>query len=145
MKLKGDLPVGDQAGKFEGRKPDGTPYKILIADDSIFVTKQLRQILSSAGFEVIGEANTGDEAVELYKSLHPGVDLVTLDITMPRMDGITALKKIMEFDADARVVIISALGRDDLVKTALLEGAKNFIVKPLNREKVLERILIALR
>ncbi|MEM5948020.1 response regulator [Spirochaetia bacterium 38H-sp] len=130
--------------KLEGIKPDGSPYKILIADDSIFVTKQLRQILTSAGFEVVGEANTGEEAVEKYKELAPNVDLVTLDITMPKMDGITALEKIMEFDKSARVIIVSALGRDDLVKKALMLGAKNFIVKPLQRQKVLERILLSL-
>ena len=87
----------------------------------------------------------GEEGVEKYKELYPNVDLVTMDITMPKMDGVTALEKIIEFDKDARIVMVSALGKQDLVKKSLLLGAKNYIVKPLDRKKVLERILMALK
>lgn len=118
----------------------GQPYRVLIIDDSIFVQKQIGQILTSEGFEVIGTANDGLEGLEKYKELHPNVDLVTMDITMPRLDGVSSLAKIVEFDKDAKVIMISALGKEDLVKNALLTGAKNYIVKPLNRTKVLERI-----
>ncbi|MEL3909184.1 MAG: response regulator [Treponemataceae bacterium] len=124
----------------EGVKPDGTPFKILVVDDSIFVTKQLNQILSSEGYEVVATAMDGLEAIEKYKELCPNVDLVTMDITMPKMDGLTALEKIVEFDKNAKVVMISALGKEELVKKSLLLGAKNYIVKPLDRKKVLERI-----
>lgn len=123
-----------------GLNPDGTAKKILVVDDSIFVTKQLSQILSSDGYEVIATAGDGLDAIEKYKALCPNVDLVTMDITMPKMDGLTALEKIMEFDKNAKVVMISALGKEELVKKALLVGAKNYIIKPLDRKKVLERI-----
>ena len=129
----------------EGLKPDGTPYRVLIVDDSMFVAKQLNQILTSAGFEIAGTASDGEQAVEKYKELHPNVDLVTMDITMPKMDGVTALEKIMEFDKSATVVMVSALGKNDLVKNSLMIGAKNYIVKPLDRAKVLERILHSLK
>ncbi len=129
----------------EGLKEDGTPYRVLIVDDSMFVTKQIGQILTSEGFEIAGIASDGQEAIDKYKELYPNVDLVTMDITMPKMDGVTALEKIMEFDKNAKVVMISALGKQDLVKKSLLLGAKNYIVKPLDRKKVLERIVMSLK
>lgn len=98
----------------------------------------------SAGFEVIATAANGEEGVEKYKELHPNVDIVTMDVTMPKMDGVTALEQIIAFDKDARVVMISALGKNDLVKNSLMIGAKNYIVKPLDRDKVLERIVLAM-
>lgn len=128
------------ARKAFGQKPDGTAYRVLIVDDSMFVVKQITQILSSEGFEIIGTAGDGFLGLEKYKELHPNIDLVTMDITMPNMDGVTCLQKIIEFDPKACIVMISALGKQDLVKQSLLAGAKNYIVKPLDREKVLERI-----
>lgn len=124
----------------DGKKADGTMYKILVVDDSIFVTKQISQILTSEGYEVVATASDGFDGVEKYKELCPNVDLVTMDITMPKKDGLTALEEIMEFDKNAKVIMISALGKEELVKKALLLGAKNYIVKPLDRKKVLERI-----
>lgn len=144
MKTKSDFPsINDR--EPDGRKPDGSPYRVLVVDDSMFVAKQIGQILTSEGFEIAGTAADGEEGVEKYKELHPNVDLVTMDITMPKMDGVTALEKIMEFDKEAHVVMISALGKQDLVKKSLLLGAKNYIVKPLDRKKVLERIISALQ
>lgn len=128
----------------QGKRPDGSSYRVLVIDDSMFVAKQLGQILMSAGFEVVGTATNGEEGVEKYKALHPDVDIVTMDVTMPKMDGVTALEQIIAFDKDARVVMISALGKNDLVKNSLMIGAKNYIVKPLDRAKVLERIVLAL-
>lgn len=139
MRSKGDFPNINER-QASGLDPSGKSYRVLVVDDSMFVTKQITQILTSEGFEVIGTAENGEEGVEKYKELHPNVDLVTMDITMPKMDGVTALEKIMEFDKDARVVMISALGKQDLVKQSLMIGAKNYIVKPLDRNKVLERI-----
>lgn len=144
MKTKMDFPaINDR--RPEGLKEDGTPYRVLIVDDSMFVTKQIGQILTSEGFEIAGIASDGQEAIDKYKELYPHVDLVTMDITMPKMDGVSALEKIMEFDKNAKVVMISALGKQDLVKKSLLLGAKNYIVKPLDRKKVLERIVMSLK
>ncbi len=129
----------------EGTRPDGSSYKVLIVDDSMFVAKQMSQILTSENFEIIGTAKDGVEGLEKYKELHPDVDIVTMDITMPNMDGLTCLQKIIEFDPDAKVVMVSALGKQDLVKQSLLSGAKNYIVKPIDRTKVLERISSVLK
>ena len=131
--------------KPDGLKTDGTPYKVLVVDDSMFVVKQIGQILTSEGFEIVGTAVDGSEALEKYKELHPNVDLVTMDITMPKVDGVTALEQILAFDKEARIIMISALGKQDLVKKALMIGAKNYIVKPLDRKKVLERVVQCLK
>lgn len=143
MKSKGDYPTLNKK-EPDGIKSDGTSYNILVVDDSIFVTKQLSQILTSESYDVIDSAANGVEAVEKYKEYHPRIDLVTMDITMPKMDGIKALEKIIEFDKNAKIVMISALGKQDLVKKSLLTGAKNYIVKPLDRKKVLDRIRLVL-
>lgn len=139
MKANADFP-NINSKQPEGLNSMGQPYRVLIIDDSIFVQKQIGQILTSEGFEVLATANDGLEGLEKYKALHPNVDLVTMDITMPRLDGVSSLAKIIEFDKDAKVIMISALGKEDLVKKALITGAKNYIVKPLNRTKVLDRI-----
>jgi two-component system chemotaxis response regulator CheY len=139
MKTKQDFPSINERPP-EGLKQDGSKVRVLVVDDSMFVAKQIGQILSSEGYEIIATAADGKEGVDKYKDLYPNVDVVTMDITMPRMDGITALEQIMAFDKNARVVMISALGKEELVKKSLLLGAKNYIVKPLDRKKVLERI-----
>jgi len=140
MKTKEDFPEINTR-RPDGLKPEGTPYRVLIVDDSMFVAKQLNQILTSEGYQVVATAGDGLEGYEKYKELFPNLDIVTMDITMPKMDGLSALQKIMEFDKNARVIMISALGKQDLVKQALVAGAKNYIVKPLDRKKVLERFL----
>jgi two-component system chemotaxis response regulator CheY len=129
----------------EGIRPDGEPYRVLVVDDSMFIAKQLGQIFTSEGFEVAGTAADGAQGVEKYKELHPNVDLVTMDITMPVMDGVSALEKILEFDKEAVVIMVSALGKEDVVKKSLLMGAKSYIVKPLDRKKVLERVVSVLK
>ena len=144
MKTTQDYPTINERPP-EGRKDDGTSFRVLVVDDSMFVAKQLGQILTSEGYEVVATAADGKEGVDKYKELCPNVDLVTMDITMPRMDGITALEQIVAFDKNARVVMVSALGKEELVKKSLLLGAKNYIVKPLDRKKVLERISAALK
>ncbi len=144
MKTKMDFPTINER-KPDGMKEDGSPYRVLVVDDSMFVTKQISQILTSEGFEVVATAGDGLQGLEKYKELYPNVDFVTMDITMPKMDGVTALEKIIEFDKEAKVIMISALGKQDLVKKALLIGAKNYIVKPLDRVKVLERIIQSIK
>jgi two-component system chemotaxis response regulator CheY len=144
MKTKQDFPSINERPP-EGLKLDGTKFRVLIVDDSMFVAKQLGQILTSEGYEIVATAVDGKDGVDKYKELCPNVDLVTMDITMPRMDGITALEQIMAFDKNARVVMVSALGKEELVKKSLLDGAKNYIVKPLDRKKVLDRISAALK
>ena len=144
MKTTSDFPSINERTP-NGQNTGGVAYKVLVVDDSMFVTKQIGQILTSEGFNVVATAADGLEGVEKYKELYPNVDLVTMDITMPRMDGVSALEKIIEFDKDAKVVMISALGKQDLVKKSLLIGAKNYIVKPLDRKKVLERVISILK
>jgi len=138
MVAKEGMPVDGKPP--EGLRPDGTPYKALIVDDSMFIAKQLGQILTSEGFEIADTAGDGAQGLEKYKALHPNVDLVTMDITMPVMDGVSALEKILEFDKEAKIIMVSALGKEDVVKKCLLTGAKSYIVKPLDRKKVLERV-----
>lgn len=144
MKTKQDFPTINERAP-EGTKADGTKFRVLVVDDSIFVAKQLGQILTSEGYEIVATAADGKEGVDKYKELCPNVDIVTMDITMPRMDGITALEQIMAFDKNAKVVMVSALGKEELVKKSLLLGAKNYIIKPLDRKKVLERIGASLK
>ena len=144
MTAKSDMPsINDKPP--EGAKPEGGSYRVLVVDDSMFIAKQLGQIFTSEGFEVAGTAADGAQGVEKYKELHPNIDLVTMDITMPVMDGVSALEKILEFDKNACVIMVSALGKEDVVKKSLLMDAKSYIVKPLDRKKVLERVVTVLK
>lgn len=111
-------------------------YKVLIVDDAHFMRSMIRDIFTSEGFDVAGEAADGEEAVRLYQELRP--DLTTMDIVMPRMDGITALKEILELDPEAKVIMISALGQEPLIAEAIEAGARDFIVKPFQRSRVLK-------
>ena len=144
MKTKQDFPSINERPP-EGVKANGKAFRVMIVDDSMFVAKQLGQILTSEGYEVVTTAADGKEGVDKYKELFPNIDLVTMDITMPKMDGLTALEQIMAFDKNAKVVMVSALGKEELVKKSLLLGAKNYIIKPLDRKKVLERITTCLK
>jgi two-component system chemotaxis response regulator CheY len=145
MIAKSEIPGSGNEKIPEGLKPDGSPYRVLVVDDSMFISKQLGQIFTSEGFEVAGSAADGAQGLERYKEMYPNIDLVTMDITMPVMDGVTALEKILEFDKNAIVIIVSALGKEDVVKKSLLLGAKSYIVKPLDRKKVLERVVSILK
>lgn len=112
--------------------------KILIVDDAAFMRMMIKDILVKNGYEVVGEAQDGVEAVEKFRELRP--DLVTMDITMPEMDGITALKKIREIDSSAKVIMCSAMGQQAMVIDAIKAGAKDFIVKPFQADRVLEAV-----
>jgi two-component system chemotaxis response regulator CheY len=144
MIAKSDMPSINEKPP-EGVKPEGGSYRVLVVDDSMFIAKQLGQIFTSEGYEVADTAADGAQGVEKYKELYPNVDLVTMDITMPVMDGVSALEKILEFDKEAKVIMVSALGKEDVVKKSLLMGAKSYIVKPLDRKKVLERVVSVLK
>jgi len=113
-------------------------HKILIVDDAAFMRMMIKDILTKNGYEVIGEASDGSQAIEKYKELRP--DLVTMDITMPEMDGITALKEIKKIDAGAKVIMCSAMGQQAMVIDAIQAGAKDFIVKPFQADRVIEAI-----
>jgi two-component system chemotaxis response regulator CheY len=114
----------------------GTKKTVLIADDTVFMRKMLRDIFDAHGIEVIGEAGNGKEAVELYEKHLP--DFVTMDIAMPEMDGLHALKGIREIDPVAVVIMVSSMGFQEKVIEAIRLGAKNFIVKPFTESKVME-------
>lgn len=112
--------------------------RILITDDTAFMRMTLRKVLESNGYEVVGEAENGLDAIEKYKELKP--DIVTMDITMPKMDGITAIKEIMKIDPNARIIVCSAMGQKPMVIEALNAGAKDFLVKPFQPQRVLEAV-----
>ncbi len=111
---------------------------ILIVDDAAFMRMMIKDILTKNGYNVAGEAENGAKAVEKYNELKP--DLVLMDITMPEMDGIQALKKIKEGDGGAMVIMCSAMGQQAMVIEAIQAGAKDFIVKPFQAERVLEAV-----
>lgn len=117
-------------------------HKILVVDDAAFMRMMIKEILVKNGYEVVGECADGNQAVELYKDLKP--DLVTMDITMPEKDGISALKEIREFNPEANIIMCSAMGQQALVIDAIQAGAKDFIVKPFAADRVLEAIKKAL-
>jgi len=112
--------------------------RILIVDDAAFMRMMIKDILTKNGFEVVGEAADGREAVEKYKELSP--DLVTMDITMPEMDGVSALKEIKQINANAKVIMCSAMGQQAMVIDAIQAGAKDFIVKPFQADRVIDAI-----
>ncbi|NEU29362.1 response regulator [bacterium LRH843] len=112
--------------------------KILVVDDAAFMRMMIKDILTKNGFNVVGEANDGSQAVEKYKELAP--DLVTMDITMPEKDGITALKEIKAINPNAKIIMCSAMGQQAMVIDAIQAGAKDFIVKPFQADRVIEAI-----
>lgn len=130
---------------LDGLRTDGSKGHVLVVDDATFAAKHLSQILTAAGYVVVAVAENGEDAIKLYREKSPDIDLVTLDITMPKLDGISTLEQILAFDKDARVVMITATGHESIVKKAILCGAKNYIVKPLQYQTVVSRIEDAVR
>ncbi len=116
--------------------------RVLVVDDAMFMRKVVTDALTSGGHEVIGEAANGEEAILRFKELRP--DVMTLDITMPEMDGIAALREIIALDPSARVVMCSAIGQESKVREAVRAGAKDFILKPFATERVLTAIAKAM-
>jgi two-component system chemotaxis response regulator CheY len=115
---------------------------VLIADDAAFMRMMLKNVLTEAGFDVVGEAENGAVAVAKYRELKP--DLTTMDITMPEMDGLAALREIRGQDPGARVVMCSAMGQQSMVIESIQAGARDFIVKPFQPDRVLEAVQKAL-
>ena len=112
--------------------------RILIVDDAAFMRMMIKDILTKNGFEVVGEAENGAKAVEKYQELRP--DLTMMDITMPEMDGISAVKQIKKIDPAAKVIMCSAMGQQAMVIEAIQSGARDFIVKPFQSDRVLEAV-----
>lgn len=112
--------------------------KVLIVDDAVFIRKTVKQMLEKNGFEIAGEAGDGEEALNVYRATKP--DVVTMDITMPNVDGIEGLKSILQYDPKAKVVMISAMGQESFVRNAIINGAKTFIVKPFDESGIIETI-----
>lgn len=112
--------------------------RILIVDDAAFMRMMLKDMLGKAGYEIAGEAEDGEIALQKYKELKP--DLVTMDITMPNADGIAALKSIIAFDAAAKVIMCSAMGQQAMVIDSIQNGAKDFVIKPFQQDRVLEAV-----
>ena len=110
--------------------------RILVVDDSEYFRETLKDSFELEGYVIAGEAADGEEAVEKYKELRP--DITTLDITMPVMDGIEALKKILEFDPDAKVIMVSSSAQSSKVTQALILGAYEFLPKPFDNDRLLE-------
>lgn len=117
-------------------------YRFLVVDDSIFARKNISKLVGALGGVIVGEASNGKEAVNKYFELRP--DLVLMDISMPEMEGIEALSIIRGRDSSAKVVMVSALGHEDLVRKSIALGAKHFIVKPVHLEKVADIIRFVL-
>ena len=112
--------------------------EVMIVDDAAFMRMMLKNILADGDFEVVAEAEDGREAVEKYENLSP--DLVTMDITMPDMDGLEAVERILEMDESANIIMVSAMGQQKMVVEAVEAGAEDFIVKPFEDERVLEAV-----
>ena len=111
---------------------------VLVCDDAIFMRTMISDILAQAGYEIVGEAETGAQAIERYKQLKP--DLVTMDIVMPDLGGIEAVREIVMFDPSARILMCSAMGQQALVVEAIQAGARDFVVKPFQPSRVLEAV-----
>lgn len=112
--------------------------KVLIVDDASFMRASLKLMLERNGFQVAGEAENGAVAVKKYEEIRP--DIVTMDITMPIMDGIQAIKEIKKFDPNAKIIVVSAMGQESYVRDAVLAGAKGFIVKPYKEDHILKTL-----
>lgn len=116
---------------------------IQIVDDSRYLRLMIKKILKRHGHEIIAEAGTGEEAVEQYKEFRP--DLVTMDVVMPKLNGLMAIKEIMALDPKARIVVVTALGHEPLIRQALKLGAKDFVVKPFKVEQLVQSVEGALK
>jgi two-component system, chemotaxis family, chemotaxis protein CheY len=119
-----------------GTKDNGEPFRVMIVDDSAFMVKTIKKLLEGFGCEIIDSANNGEEAIAKFQQIKDKIDLITLDISMPKKDGLTTLPQLVQINPGVKVVMVSAMGDKDKVKQAIMSGAKHFIVKPFKAEKV---------
>ena len=138
MKAREDIVHILNQKKPEGLNKFDKSYRVLVVDDSATMRKIISQQLKSEAYEVCGEAADGEEAFQLYKELEP--DVVTLDINMPVVDGIAALKNILDYDKAAKVVMLTSEGQKQTVVDAITMGAKGYVVKPPNKAKVCAKV-----
>jgi two-component system chemotaxis response regulator CheY len=112
--------------------------RVLIVDDAAFMRMAIRKMLEKDNFDIVGEAENGLQAIMKYKECNP--DVVTMDITMPEMDGLTALVAIIQYDPNAKVIMLSAMGQEVMVRDAIIRGAKTFVVKPFKEDHIIKTI-----
>lgn len=112
--------------------------RVLVVDDAAFMRMSIKTMLTKNGYEVVGEAENGLKAIEMYKTLKP--DIVTMDITMPEMEGIEALEEIRKCDPSATIIMVSAVGQETKVKQSIILGAKGFIIKPFKEDVLLKAL-----
>ncbi|OGI10120.1 MAG: hypothetical protein A2Y40_10095 [Candidatus Margulisbacteria bacterium GWF2_35_9] len=125
---------------YLGTKANGDLINAFIVDDSAFMVKTIQRMMEGFGCGIVGSAADGDEAVKKVAQLHDKIDIITLDISMPKKDGLSALPELLKIDPRLKVVMVSALGDKDKVKQAIMLGAKHFVVKPFKQEKVFDII-----
>ena len=138
MKARDDIVHALNQKKPEGLNKFDKPYKVLVVDDSATMRKIIGQQLKSEAYEICGEAANGEEALQLFKEQEP--DVVTLDINMPVVDGMQALKQILDYNKDAKVVMLTSEGQKQTVLDAISMGAKGYVVKPPNKAKVCAKV-----
>jgi two-component system chemotaxis response regulator CheY len=124
---------------MRGLKPDGTPIKVMSVDDSPITRKMIKKALEPEGFNIIGEAGNGKDAVELYSKITP--DVITMDVTMPIMDGLDAAYAIKQINPEQRIIMLSAMGDEDLINNAKSRGINHFCSKPFKPEEMINTVL----
>lgn len=138
MKSKDDFVASINKKEPSGIKPGGTPYRVLVVDDSATMRKIIIQMLKSELYDICGEAKDGQEGINMYKELNP--DAVTLDINMPNVSGVEVLKNIIAFDPKAKIVMLTSEGQKQTVVEAIKMGAKNYVVKPPERKDLIDKL-----
>ena len=123
---------------YLGTKDDGKPFKVMIVDDSAFMVKTIKKMLEDFGCEVVDSAANGEEAIAKFQAISADLDIVTLDISMPKKDGLATLPELVAINPTVKVLMVSAMGDKEKVKQAIVSGAKHFIVKPFKAEKVFD-------
>jgi len=131
---------GNAEKMYIGTKDNGNPINAFIVDDSAFMIKTIQRMLESFGCAVIGSATDGEDAINKVAGIGAQIDVLTLDISMPKKDGLSALPELLKINPRMKVIMVSALGDKDKVKQAIMLGAKHFVVKPFKQEKVFDII-----